>query len=229
MVKEGGVGSDSALESAMAAAARDELGALLDSWQTGNWRLAKGKEILYRFEHGLVLDRGARKGSLALPYRDLRIYREYNPTLSDPGVPLFQWTFERGDGQAWITLVNEGGKEGKKQRGIRQMCHEALGQACARQREAAMQRLSEGATLAFGPVELDRSQITFRGQQTASWASVIELSVKRKKHWPHLVVKAAHDGGFLPVRLDANVGHIPNFPLLWELAHLAHANAQAAQ
>lgn len=222
------MGSDSAMASVIAAAARDELGALLDSRPTGTFRLAKGKEILYRFEHGLVVDRGAKKGPLVLPYREVRIYREFNPTLSRAGEPLFDWTFESSDGQTWRTLVNERGR-GKSSTVLR-MYNEILGQTCARQREAALQRFAEGAALAFGPVALDRSQITFGGGETASWASVIELTVKRKKDSPSFGVSVAHDGVFKSERrIDVYVGRIPNFPLLWELAHLAHANAQAAQ
>jgi len=213
----------------MAAVVRDELGALLDSWPTGKWRLARGKEILHRFEHGLVLDRGAKRGPLALPYRDLRIYREFNPTFSrGRTIVVFDWTFESSDGQTWTTPVEES-RKGKRS-ALPQMYKEALGQTCARQREAAVQRLGEGAALAFGPVELDRSQISVGGRGTAPWTRVIELSVKPRGHRPTLVVKVGHDGRFVKERnLEVHMAKIPNFPLLWELAHLAHAHAQAAQ
>lgn len=223
------MGSDSAMEAVLAAAARGELGALLDSWKTGNFRLAKGKEMAHRFEHGLVVDRGAKKGPLALPFRDTRIYREFNPTLSGAGEPLFTWKFESSDGQTWTALVNERAW-GKKNSALLQKYNEILGLTCATQRQAALQRLDEGAALTFGPVELDRSQITLDGHEYTSWVSVVELSVKRKKDSPALVISVAHEGVFKNTRrLDVYMSEIPNFPLLWKLANLSHINARAAQ
>lgn len=219
--------SDSALEAVVAAAARDELGALLDSWPTGTWRLAKGKEIVHRFERGLVVDRGAKKGPLVLPHCNVSIYRRFNPTVSRAGEPVFDWTFARTDGRAWTTLVNERGRgKGKSARQFH-MYNDALRKTCARQREAALQRLSEGGALLFGSVELDLSRITF-GRETASWARVDELSVYRRGQSPAFAVDVSQDDTPHKLRLSADMESIPNFPLLWELAHLAHGRSASA-
>lgn len=221
------------MESVMAAAARYDLGALLDSWPTGTRRIARAKEICHRFEHGLVVD--TRRGPLAFPYSDLRIYRAPSP-FSRQHEHLTDWTFERGDGQAWQTSQRE---LRKKELALAQIYKEALAQTCARQREAAVQRLGEGATLAFGPVELDRSQIVFDGvrwgglrksglRESVSWTRVIKFEVTRdipQLLWIRAIREGHSDEGNHSV---GSVAEIPNFPLLWELVHLAHANAQAA-
>lgn len=215
------LGDNTMMEMVMALAARDELGALLDSTREDTaFRRGRGERMHHRFEQGLVAD--TERGPVSFPYRDVRIYREHSPHLSRSNNLVTSWRFERSDGQVWQTTQSNNAPLGR-------VYEQVLAAACAQQREAAVHRLAEGATLAFGPVELDRSQMTFGAQgsgvrDTVAWTAVTRLSIEKG---PIMMVETARDGRLLKklLRRVASVGEVPNFPMLWELANLAHANA----
>jgi len=210
------------MEPVLAAAGQDQLGALLDSTPRDDQRIftrASAHQV-HRFEHGLVVDT-KKRGPLTLPYRDLRIYRDATLNMKY-GYTNTHWRFERSDGQVWETPQAK--DRGADDSVLAQIYEQALTTTCARQRETALQRLAEGATLAFGPVELDRSQLTFGyAHTTVAWARVTQLEVKDGK----LMVQATRDGRFLKHALHTagKLGEIANFPLLWELAHVAQRQA----
>lgn len=157
-VRNAALGGKTMMETVTALAARDELGALLESAREDTtFRKGRGGREHHRFEHGLVAD--TEGGPVSFPYRDVRIYREHSPHLSRPNDLVTSWRFERSDGQVWQATQSNNAPLGR-------VYEHALAGACAQQREAAVQRLAEGAMLVFGPVELDRSQMTFGGPAT---------------------------------------------------------------
>jgi len=149
-VRVAALGGRSMMESVMAVAAREELGSLLDSTRNDSFRKGRGP-LHHRFEHGLVVDTD--RGPVALPYRDVRIYREHSVSLSRQNDLVTWWRFHRSEGEVWKTLQSNNSR-------LAQVYEYALTAACDRQREAAVQRLAEGGTLTFGPVEIDCSQMT---------------------------------------------------------------------
>lgn len=205
-------------EAAAVLAAGDELGALMEATRDDStFRKGRGQHEHHRYERGLVTD--TEKGPLSFPYRDVRIYREHAPNLSRQGDLTTWWRFERTDRPTWQTAQSNNAPLG-------QLFERVLVDACAHQRGAALQALAEGARLSFGPVELDLVEVTFGGQAVA-WADVTGLSIDKGVT---MMVETAREGRFVKKLLFkvAKIGEVPNFPLLWDLAHVAHANASGA-
>lgn len=205
----------------MAAAAQAELGAFLDStvWEKG-WRIFREPDRkVHRFEDGVVVDI-EKQGPLALPYGDLSIYREVS--YVQKGIRFTNWRFERGDGQAWSTSSGFDTYSDKaKFNALHRVYAELLMTTCVRQRDAALQRLAEGARLTFGAVALDRTELV--GYATVPWVEVTELLV----HHPKLIARLRGGGRFLKLHhlTMGLVRDIPNFPLLLELAQLSQRQA----
>lgn len=219
-VRSAALGGASMMEAATALAAGDELGALLDSTRDDSqFRAGRGKHEHHRFEHGLVAD--TERGPVSFPYRDVRIYRKHCPAFSRQHDLVTSWRFERNDGEVWETTQRNNAPLGA-------VCEQVLASTCAQQRVAAIQQLSVGATLVFGPVEIDQAQMTLGGQSsragtTVVWPAVTKLWIAKG---PMMVVETAGQGRFLKSHLlTVPLGDIPNFPLLWELANLAHVVA----
>jgi hypothetical protein len=213
------------MEQVMAAAEQDGLGALLESlaWDDANtFRRTAGRRV-HRFEHGLVVP--TKKGPLTLPYRDLRIYRDETRHINNNVLQYVStdWMFQRRDGTVWKTLLTRGRRE-TADSALAALYEQALTTTCVQQRDEAWQRLAEGATLTFGSVVLDISQMTLRGV-SVPWTRVRGVSI----HKGTLMFRVSQDGRWIKERdiSAATIGAIPNFPLLWELVQAAHGRALA--
>jgi len=213
------------MEQVMAAAAQDELGALVQSlpFNDANSFRRKGGRRVHRFDHGLVAP--ARDGPLVFPYQTLRIYREETHHLHQNRRTVdyigVQWVFQREDGQVWKNLLQRRPQDPIDP--LIGMYEQALSATCVEQRDEVLQRLADGATLSFGPVEFDVSQIKI-GTQDAPWSDVTgvaveagALAVRAKPVAPHPWIKE--------LDLRTPLAGIPNFPLLWQLVQLLHRQA----
>ncbi len=208
------LGGRSMAEAATALAAVDDLGGLLDSTQDDD------SEEHHRFERGLVAD--TERGPVSFPYRDVRIYRGHCPDSSSQGDLVTAWRFERSDGQVWKTIQRNNAPLGP-------VLEQVLASACAQQQAAAVQQLAQGATLVFGPVEINHAQITATGIGTGKsrrpgtweWSAVEKLSIGKG---PVMEVEGAR-GISRNVFCTVPLGDIPNFPLCWKVANLAHSMA----
>lgn len=210
------------IEQVMAAGAQDQLGALLESIpfsDANTFRRTAGRRV-HRFEFGLVVP--TKQGPLTLPYRDLRVYREETHHVKNRTIQYIdtQWVFQRRDGKVWKTLLQRGGRESDDS-ALAGAYEQALTATCVQQRDEVLQRLAEGATLSFGPVGLDLSQLTI-GRQAVPWKTVIGFSVNKGS----LVVRASRDDRWVKHQDHmASIAAIPNFPLLWSLVHGLHRQA----
>lgn len=214
-------------ESVVATAARDDLGTLLGTtpWRNSNsFRNPPGRHV-YRFEHGLVVD--TKEGPLALPYRDVSICRDQvNQNTGGTLWGVVDWRFERSDGHVWKTGLDHKGTGNDEP--LARVYEHALAMACASQREPSLRRLAEGGTVDFGRVRVDLVQLSWGDHsERVEWASVVEVHVEAGA----LRVKVPRDGRFVK-HLDhqvARVAALPNFPLLWDVVNVAHANARAGE
>lgn len=209
------------MEPVMAAAAQAELGAFLDSTVREKGRRIFRQEAdrkVHRFEDGVVIDTKT-QGPLAWAYGDLSIYREVS--YVQKGIRFTNWRFERGDGQAWSTSSGFDTRSEKTKFNARHRVYaELLMTTCVRQRDAALQRLAEGARLTFGAVELDRTELV--GNATVPWVEVTELLVQH----PKLIARVRGGGRFLKLQHTMGlVRDIPNLPLLLELSQLSQRQA----
>lgn len=213
------------MEQVMAAAAQDELGALLESLpfnDANSFRRKAGRRV-HRFEHGLVAP--SKDVPLTLPYRTLRIYREEVHHLQQNGRIVdyidVNWVFQREDGEVWKTMLQRRLRDADDP--LIGMYEQALATTCAEQREEVLRRLADGATLSFGPVDIELTHIR-SGAKSAPWSSVLSigvvagaLAVRAKPEVEHRWIKE--------IDIGAPLSRIPNFPLLWQLMQLIHHQA----
>lgn len=183
----------------------------------GSERDAENEHFL--FEYAFVADTG--RGPVAFPYDDLRIYRVHEANLSRQHDLVTTWRFERGDGCEWQTTQ-------RNKEALARVYERVLATACARQRPGAVQRLAEGGSLVFGHVELDLSRVTIVGgsaaNETVPWTQVSRLTVYKGTTMKIELIPDASSGKKRST--VATISDLPNFPLLWEMAHVAHATAQ---
>lgn len=213
------------MEQVMAAAAQDELGALLESLpfnDANSFRRKAGRRV-HRFERGLVAP--SKDVPLTLPYRTLRIYRaEVHHLRQNSRIVDYidvDWVFQREDGEVWKTTLQRRVRDADDP--LIGMYEQALALTCAGQRDAVLRRLADGATLSFGPVDIELTQIR-SGGRTAPWSSVHSIGVEAGA----LVLRAEPEVEHRWIKdIDVRVplSRIPNFPLLWQLTQLLHRQA----
>lgn len=210
----------------MAVVGHEGLGDLVKSleWDDATtFRRTAGRRV-HRFDHGLVVP--TKNGPLALPYRELRIYRSVTHHLAANTMLLYistDWQFQARDGTVWKPGLTRDRRETTDSEPA-VFYDRVLETTCAHQRDELWRRLLERAALTFGRVAVNLEQVTI-SQTSVPWTEVLRIKVEKGA----LKITARLDGRWVKEHhISAGAtSALPNLPLLWELLHAAHAYALA--
>lgn len=178
---------------------------------------------MHRFDNGLVVP--AKKVPLALPYRELRIYRGVTHQFASNN--MFRgistdWQFQAGDGTVWKTALWQDRREAT-QSGLADCYDRVLETTCVQQRDEGWRRLLEGATLTFGRVAIDLAQVTIDPYSSVPGIEVLEITVIK---WKLNITASLQSRWAKEHQISAGaINAMPDVPLLWELLHALRARA----